>query len=292
MELLPFLLVTISAVTHGIWNFLAKRAHQKDIFVGLSKISEAAIFVVPFSIMLFRNKGYGEPMWPLFVAVASCFVFLNYFFVSQAYKRIDLSVAYPISRASTLFLPLLAFLFIDERIDAVGLLSIILITVAVLTMQLDSFRSNEVNSLLAKLMRPGIVFALMAALMAASYTIWDKVAVLRIPPFLYFFGYTAMTALFYLILLATRFESTAIRQEWRDHRRAIIAVALLNTFTYLLVLVALGMSKASYVGALRQLSLVIGVLLGWKVLGEEITTPRIAGVGLLFIGSTLIAFAR
>ena len=58
------------------------------------------------------------------------------------------------------------------------------------------------------------------------------------------------------------------------------------------MLIALGMSKASYVGALRQLSLVVGVLLGWKILGERMTLPRIVSVGLLIVGSMLIAFAR
>ncbi|MFT5137865.1 MAG: hypothetical protein ACI8XV_002908, partial [Arenicella sp.] len=34
------------------WNFLAKGAGNKDIFIGLSKVSEAVIFLIPF---IFRN---------------------------------------------------------------------------------------------------------------------------------------------------------------------------------------------------------------------------------------------
>lgn len=291
MELYPFLLILVSTITHGLWNFLAKRATDKEIFIGLSKISEATIFLIPFLVMLFI-QGYGASNWYLFVLVASAFVFLNYFFLGQAYKRIELSVAYPISRSSTLFLPILAYIFIAERIDAIGLLSILLITSAVLIIQLDSFDRDELKALLQKLMRPGILFALLAALMAASYTIWDKVAVASIPPFLYFYSYTFITALFYALLLKTRSTPAAIRAEWQAQRPAIISVAVLNTFTYLLVLVALGMSKASYVGALRQLSLVIGVALGWWFLNERLPAPKIVGVLLLIVGSGLIAFAR
>ena len=182
MDPTPFLLVIVSAVTHGLWNFLAKRATQKDLFIGLSKAAETLIFAGPFIFLVARN-GYGERYWMLYVGVAACFVFLNYAFLAQAYRRAELSVAYPISRASTLYLPLLAFLFIGERIDAVGWLSITCITCAVLVMQLEEFSRREVRTLLAKLRRPGIVFALLAALMAASYTIWDEVAVARIHPF-------------------------------------------------------------------------------------------------------------
>ncbi|MFK7803860.1 MAG: EamA family transporter [Anaerolineae bacterium] len=291
MQLFPFLIVCISAVTHGIWNFLAKGANNKDIFIGLSKISEATIFLIPF-LFLINREGYGDSQWLIFVVIASCFVFLNYFFLGQAYKHADLSVAYPISRSSILFLPFLAFFFIGERIDAVGFTSIILILTGVLCLQLQAFSREEFGQMARKLARPGIVFALLAALMAASYTLWDKVAVSRIHPFLYFYSYTFITALFYVIFLGTRFKRPEVNAEWEQKKWSIVAVGLLNTFTYLLVLSALAVSKASYVGALRQLSLVIGVVLGWRFLNEERSTPQMVGVVLLMLGSGLIALAR
>ncbi|MFT5196540.1 MAG: drug/metabolite transporter (DMT)-like permease, partial [Candidatus Promineifilaceae bacterium] len=238
MQLFPFVLVCISAVTHGIWNFLAKGAGNKDIFIGLSKVSEAVIFLIPF-IFLLNREGYGDSQWLIFVAIASCFVFLNYFFLSQAYKHADLSVAYPISRSSILFLPFLAFFFIGERIDAIGFTSIILILMGVLCLQLQEFSRHELGQMAKKLARPGIVFALLAALMAASYTLWDKVAVSRIHPFLYFYSYTFITALFYLVFFGAKFKRTEIKAEWKQKRWQIVAVALLNTFTYLIVLTAL-----------------------------------------------------
>ena len=278
-------------MTHGIWNFLAKRAVNKEIFIGLSKIAEAAVFLLPFLFLLVRN-GYGDGRWFVFVLVASGFVFLNYFFLSKAYQFADLSVAYPISRSSVLFLPFLAFIFIGEQIDAVGATSILLILSGVLFLQLQTFSRAELRQLTQKLVRPGIIFALLAALMAASYTLWDKVAVSHIQPFLYFYSYTFVTAVFYVIFLNTKFEQPEIKLEWSQRKWGIIAVALLNTFTYLLVLFSLAISKASYVGALRQLSLVVGVMLGWQFLGEKLSKPQMVGVGLLICGSGLIAFAR
>lgn len=291
MQLFPFIIVCISAVTHGIWNFLAKGAVNKDIFIGLSKISEALIFLIPF-LFLLNREGYGDSQWIIFVVIASCFVFLNYFFLGQAYKHADLSVAYPISRSSILFLPFLAFIFIGERVDAVGVTSILLILIGVLCLQLQAFNREEFAQVARKLARPGIVFALLAALMAASYTLWDKIAVSRIHPFLYFYSYTFITALFYVTFLRVKFNRLELKTEWAQKKWSIVAVGLLNTFTYLLVLSALAISKASYVGALRQLSLVIGVVLGWRFLNEERSVPQMVGVGLLMVGSGLIALAR
>ena len=120
MEPIPYLLVLISAVTHSIWNFLVKRGNNKDIFIGLSKISETIIFLIPFVWFLF-NIGFESRSWLLYVVVAALFVVLNYYFLSQAYKHNDFSIAYPISRSSTLFLPVLGFLVLgDMELDLLG----------------------------------------------------------------------------------------------------------------------------------------------------------------------------
>ncbi len=61
--------------------------------------------------------------------------------------------------------------------------------------------------------------------------------------------------------------------------------------SYLLVLVALRAGTSSYVLAVRQLSIAIGVLLGWKLLGEDLAWPKRVGVSLLVAGCLLVALA-
>jgi drug/metabolite transporter (DMT)-like permease len=291
MKTLPYFLVIISAVTHSIWNFLVKKSDNKDIFIGLSKISEAVVFIVPFVWILFL-VGIEPGSWLLFVVVAALFVFLYYYFLSQAYKHIDFSVAYSIARSSTLFLPILGFFFLGEKLDILGMLSVVLVTVAVLTFQMTAYNKNEFKHLFQQLTKPGIAYALLTAFIVSAYTLWDKIAVMRIHPFLYFYGYTSLTAFFYLVFLIKKFSRNEIRAEWQQNKVSIVSVGILNTFTYSLVLVALGLSKAAYVGTLRQLSLIFGILLGWKYLKESLPLPKIVSVGMIIIGSVLIAFAH
>ena len=100
MEISPFVLVIISSFTHAFWNFLTKRAIEKDIFVGLSKITEVAVFFIPFLVLVTRSPFEIVKYW-YFIVIAAVFVFLNYVLLSQTYKHIELSLAYPISRSST-----------------------------------------------------------------------------------------------------------------------------------------------------------------------------------------------
>ncbi len=291
MQLIPYLLVLVSVFTHGWWNFLAKRGHNKDIFIGLSLISMMLLFAIPYGVLL-SQEGFGTPRWPILILVAGTLTGLNYFSLMQAYKHIELSVAYPIARASTLFLPFLAYFFIGEQLDRIGTIAIILITIAVLGFQLDSFSKAALRSFLSNLLRPGILYALFAALTVAGYTLWDKIAVTDMHPFVYFYSYSALAALAYLLWFILKVPRVAIQQEWQANKFNILGVGFLNMFTYILVLFALGNSKATYVGGLRQLSLVVGMFLGWKFLNEHIPFPRIVSVILLILGSTLLVFAR
>ncbi len=82
MKTSPYFLVIISAFTHSIWNFLVKRSNNKDIFIGLSKTSEAVIFVIPFVWFLsLVDLDFGS--WLLFVVSRHSLCLSTTFFISN-----------------------------------------------------------------------------------------------------------------------------------------------------------------------------------------------------------------
>ena len=62
--------------------------------------------------------------------------------------------------------------------------------------------------------------------------------------------------------------------------------------TYLLALLALQSGAASHVIAVRQQSIAIGAMLGWRWLGEGMTAARAAGVILIVCGCVLMGFTK
>jgi drug/metabolite transporter (DMT)-like permease len=84
---------------------------------------------------------------------------------------------------------------------------------------------------------------------------------------------------------------TQARSEWQANRMAIIGVGVLSPAAYLLALIALQMAPLSYVAPVREVSMLIGALLGARLLGEALTALRIVGVALLLGGVVGIALA-
>lgn len=71
-----------------------------------------------------------------------------------------------------------------------------------------------------------------------------------------------------------------------------ITYHLLNTFSRVLMLFALRMSKVAYVGALKQLSLFFGATLGWLLLKEHMGKYRIIGLVFIVFGAGFSYSAR
>jgi uncharacterized membrane protein len=285
-------LVVFSAGTHAYWNFLLKRSGGTQLFVGLSKVGEVVMFAPLFLVLVAPKIGLYDGLFFL-AAVGASFVLANYVFLALAYSHGDLSFVYPVARGSILlFLPLLAYVTVGERISVIGAAAMGLIVFGIIALQLRTLEWRALASLGAQLRSPATTFALLAALGAACYTIWDKRAVQRVPAFAYIYLYTALTAVAYAAFIWRRYPRVQIASEWRANRWSILQVGFFNITSYLLVLFALRTGTSSYVIALRQLSIAVGVTLGVLFLREEISTPKRLGVALIVTGCIVVGVAR
>ena len=74
-------------------------------------------------------------------------------------------------------------------------------------------------------------------------------------------------------LVLTPFARGRPREQWREHRRAVIGVGALSPLAYILVLFALTRAPISLVAPVRESSVVVGALLGASVLKEGHARP-------------------
>jgi drug/metabolite transporter (DMT)-like permease len=292
MSVTAALLVVLSAATHAYWNFLLKRSGGTQLFVGLSKVGEVAMFAPVFLVFVLPRFTELHGLVPLAV-VGAAFVLVNYVCLAWAYSHGDLSFVYPLARGSILlFLPFLAFATVGERVSVFGAVALAVIVCGIVALQLPALEWRALASLGSRLRSPATTFALLAAFAAACYTLWDKRAVQRVPAFAYMYLYTVITAAAYATFIWRKYPRDAIAAQWRAHRGAILQVGFFNITSYLLVLLALRTGTSSYVIALRQLSIAVGVLLGWWLLREQVSAPKRVGVALIVMGCLAIGIAR
>jgi drug/metabolite transporter (DMT)-like permease len=249
-------------------------------------VSLASVGLTPLGIWALTLEGWGPGGAPF--AVATVAIHAVYFWaLGRAYAAGDLSLVYPVARGlGVALVPLLAFLFLDERLSGVGALGIALVVGGIAIQA--GVGQRTVRAVPAR--AAGLGWAVLTGLTIAAYSVVDKAGVARVHPLAYIslmgIGMSAVLAPFILR------RQEALAREWRTNARAIAVASTMNLTSYLLVLFAFRLSKAGYVVAAREISIVLSVVIGSVVFREGHVAPRLAGAAVVLGGVACVALAR
>jgi len=178
-----------------------------------------------------------------------------------------------------------AYYFFDERLSRLGILGIALIGSGIFALH---GRRGAWSA--GALLRPGTGWAIVTGLCIASYSLVDKVGVSHINPLPYLWA--MMLGSCVSLLLPVLRRPGALTREWQENRLAVILSGFLSPGGYLLVLFAFRLSKAGYVVAGREVSIVISALVGSILLKEGQLGQRLVGAGIVAAGVICVALAR
>ncbi|HRO12143.1 DMT family transporter [Amaricoccus sp.] len=280
-------LVVLAAVIHASWNLMAKRAAPVGVAFVLAYNLVSCVAYAPWVGWVLARGGMAWSADVLACIVASGLVHLGYSLCLQrGYQLAELSVVYPVARGSGPLLSTLAAVLLLGEVwtpaRALGLAAVVAGIGLIATRgRLAAFRTRGGQA--------GIRWGLATGGLIACYTIIDAygVKVLGIAPVvLDWFGSTLRLALL-VPMVAPRG-----RQGWaamRGHWPLAAGVGLLSPLAYILVLVALGMgAPVSVVAPMREMSMMVGALLGLLVLREPVGPARLAGCAVLVAGVLLL----
>lgn len=288
MDFTAFLLVVLSSGMHAYWNLLLKKSKDMEVFVWCFLIIIMLIFSPLFCVSV-NNIDISLIGWLCIVStgLVKTFYFIS---LSNAYRKGDLSFVYPIARsAPTIFVFIGALLFLGEIPSVSGIVGMLLILLGVYTIHVDSL--DSFFSPLRSLNRESAKWALITALFITLYSIIDKIGVGYVDAFAYIF---LMFVFMFIFLTPHVFfikNKTMIKTEWNSNKKEIVTTGILNFCTFYMILIAMSLANLSYIVALREISIIFGVILGAMVLKEEHFSIRLTGSILIVIGSVFVGFA-
>jgi drug/metabolite transporter (DMT)-like permease len=288
MELLALSLAALSGVGHAVWNLLTKRAVDKQVFLWWMFFLRT-VFLAP--LVAIWAQGISVPLVSLLFATGSAIFFAACgVLMGKAYEEGDLSLVYPLSRSNPVFIPIWAALFLGERLSPLGLMGIAVTCLGVYTVGLEAISLKAILSPIRSLNTRPSQLALLTALFSSIGACIDKVGVGTVRPFFYVFLFFIMMAVLYSgYILATR-GGQAIGREWQANRGNVLLGGLFGT-SYVLTLLAMATSAVSYVISARQVSVVVGAVLGVWLLKERYGAIRIASSLLICAGVVMIGMA-
>lgn len=284
-------LILLSAVAHSTWNLLAKRATNQELFIWWILIS-ISIIIAPLAIILFLQYPVISPGW-WFILGTIILHALYFVLLGRSYAHADFSLVYPIARGlGPAFVPILGVIILRETITPLAVIGIITVIIGIYTVYWWGRIQQLLRDPLRLFRETGARYAILTGLVNAVQSVWDKVGVQYVNPFLYMY----LLALGGVIVLAPymiRYHSMgAVRFEGRRNLRIIPVAGLLMFCAYGLVLLAMQFTQVSYIIPAREIGIVFGVILGVILLKEPFGRGRIIGSCLIALGVSLISVAR
>jgi len=291
MELVPLLIVLLSAAGHVMWNFLAKQSRNKLVFIwGLYALG------IPLFLPLYLWRGLGAELgggaWACILASGAVKA-VYIIFIAEALHIGDLSVAYPLSRIAPAIVPFWAMAFLGERLSLLGGLGIGVVCLSIAAIHLEGLSAAHVLQLHEAFWTRATAFALLAAVAVSAYSIIDKLAIVRyVDPIPFNYIHWVVGSVLLAPYVVWRCGGGVIVATFRAEWRPLVLSALLDFGAYTLVLHVMESSKVSYIVAARQTSQIFAILLGTLVLRERCGAVRLLAGALILVGVTLIGIAR
>jgi drug/metabolite transporter (DMT)-like permease len=272
-----FLIVLFSAAMHASWNAVVKGGTDKLLSTATVCLGSAtvAIVVLPFVDSPERAS------WP-FIATSALLQVLYFRLLAAAYHLADMGLCYPLMRGTApLLVALASSMLVGEPLSPLAWAGVLAICAGILCMAAGLHSRN----------RAGGSVALLNAFVIAAYTLTDGLGVRRsAAPLAYTLWIFLLTGLMFVTMVAVTRRHVLMPYVGK-YWRAGLAGGTGSAASYGIALWAMTRAPVAIVAALRETSILFGVLIAVFVLKEKLSGARRIAIALIVIGAVVLRSA-
>jgi drug/metabolite transporter (DMT)-like permease len=302
MSVTALALIFVAAFGHATWNLFSKQASAAGATLFIWLVAAAATVIFSPVVAIVAAAGHPHLRAANWAVMAGTGLLqVGYFwFLQRGYQAGDLSLVYPIGRGTGALLAALAgIVLLGERPGPVSIAGILAIVAGIVVIGLPPRRAAMAAPGTAVPTTPGpgtqpgwraaVGLALGTGAFIASYTLADKYAVstLKTPPVLE--GYAAFPVMLVAFAPQVIRHRAELGRVWHAFWRQVLGAGVLAPGTYMLVLVALSFSPVDTVAPVREVSVLFGVILGRRLLGEGGLPRKLAAAAAIVAGIVAVA---
>jgi uncharacterized membrane protein len=207
----------------------------------------------------------------------------------KALRVSPLSLSLPFLSATPVFLILISFVLIGQKVSTIGGVGIVLVGLGGYTLNLSSLHSGFIEPFRAIARERGSLYMLIIAFIYAATSALSKIGVAHSSAPFFGAAYFLALAVCMLPIIVRKTGGAKLFALLRANVELALLPSLFDAIATVSHYYALSMSNVAYMIAVKRTSLIIGVLYGFLYFGERQVRERIIGSLLMFSGFILIA---
>lgn len=280
----------LTAVLLATSDALTKRAlsSRNEYFVAWARLL-FSLPVLAASLLFIEIPPLNKAFWTA-TLIALPFETVAIILYTKALKASPISLTMPFLALTPLFIILVSYVILGEKVSVMGGIGIFLIASGSYTLNIHKARHSLLGPLKAVFREKGSMMMIVVALIFSVTSSLGKMAITNSSPV--FFGS------FYFILLTALFTPIALnknRGSLTITRKDILPLGAIGvTYSMMIIfhMLAMSMTNVAYMISVKRTSLLFSILYGHLLFKEEKIAEKAVGGTIMFTGFLLIVLSR
>jgi drug/metabolite transporter (DMT)-like permease len=270
------LLALGAAVLHAGWNLAVKQA-SGDRFIALWGQFSIAGVLSAVGLLIVGGIPAAGYQW----AAVTGLIHIPYCtFLARAYDRGEFSLVYPVARGGGAVLGAVGgIVLLHDHLSPLGVVAIAVV-------------GGGLGLLAGSSAWAQLVEAVVVALTIGVYSVADARGVRVSRTSAYAFATFAVMAVTLTSFGVATGRRVAMRTAMAANWRRFTVIGIVSGATYAMVIAAFRWAPVGYVTALRESSVLLAAVIGWRHLGERAGLRRTVAAGAVMAGLALLVAAR
>jgi uncharacterized membrane protein len=279
-----------TAILLATSDALTKRAlaARDEYFIAWARL----LFALPvfFASLLFIEMPHLNKDFWMATLIALPFEIAAMILYTKALKVSPISLTMPFLALTPLFLILVSYFILGEKVSVIGGIGIFLIASGSYTLNIHKMRHSLLEPVKAVFREKGSVMMIAVALLFSITSSLGKMAITNSSPV--FFGS------FYFILMTILFTPIALSKNkgklviTRKDLVPLAAIGITYSLMIMFHMLAMSLTKVAYMISVKRMSLLFSILYGHFLFKEEKIAERVIGGIIMFIGFVLVVLSR
>jgi drug/metabolite transporter (DMT)-like permease len=281
MDVFVFFVIIVAALGHAVWNGLLKGKIDPQVATTMLAIGGG---VVATPLLFF--VGMPAPAARPYIAASVLIHVFYWSYLGKAYASGELSQVYPIARGAAPVLTALgAVILVGEYPTVAGWLGILTVAGGVIVIAILGGGGIPTAN------RDAVKFAIITALSITAYSLNDGIGAREAGSAFAYIAFLYVCNGYALLIYGLMYQRQALFEAVGSSWHVGLLTGTMSLVFYGIGVWAMTQAPIGIVAALREISILFALAIGFFILKEPVRPARIAGACLVFAGLVAIRLA-